>query len=52
MDNGFPEIGDACRACGRCVEICPRKALTLNFEDEDILFRRLKERIEKVADIT
>lgn len=52
MKDGAALISDECRGCGRCVEICPQNALTLNFEDEEILFSRMKERIEKVADIT
>jgi len=52
MENGKPQFGPDCRGCGRCVEICPQNALELNLTEEEILFQRIKQRIEKVADIS
>lgn len=52
MEDGRVNIGPECRSCGRCVEICSRGALALDMEEEEVLFRRIKQRIEKVADIT
>ena len=28
-------ITEACRACGRCVEVCPQKALRITIDDPD-----------------
>lgn len=52
MSDGKAHIGEDCRGCGRCVEICPQKALDLNLEEEEVLYKRIKKRIENVADIT
>ncbi|NIV36004.1 MAG: hypothetical protein GWN58_43095, partial [Anaerolineae bacterium] len=30
-------IGDACRACGRCVEICPQGAINLSLEHPQVV---------------
>ena len=30
-------IGDACRACGRCVEICPQGAIKLSAEHPQVV---------------
>jgi len=51
IENGIAVIGDDCKACGRCVELCPRKAITLRFEDEEKLYRTLVERVKAVADV-
>jgi ferredoxin len=34
LENGRAVIGDACRACGRCVDACPERAIELSIEDE------------------
>jgi hypothetical protein len=33
-------------------EICPLNALQLQLDDEEVLFERIKQRIENVADIS
>jgi ferredoxin len=51
MNDGKALIGNDCKGCGRCVEICPRDAITLKLEDEDKLLRQIEDRIRQVADI-
>ena len=36
-------IKDRCTGCGSCVEKCPAKALTMEYDNEDFYFPRLKE---------
>lgn len=52
ISEGIAHITDDCRGCGRCVEICPLSALQLQLDDEEVLFERIKQRIENVADIS
>jgi ferredoxin len=32
LNDGRAVISDACRSCGRCVEVCPQGAIKLSFE--------------------
>ena len=32
LEDGRAVISDACRACGRCVQVCPQGAIELSFE--------------------
>lgn len=34
MDLQILKIGDKCTGCGACVSVCPRNALTLNYNEE------------------
>jgi len=52
MEDGIAVVGDDCKSCGRCVELCPENAIELVMEDEETLYRRLRERIAAVADIS
>jgi ferredoxin len=33
MSDGRAVVGDACRACGRCVEVCPQDAIEITIAD-------------------
>lgn len=37
LDGGQAVIGDACRACGRCVEVCPQGAIKLTVEHRQVV---------------
>ncbi len=51
MKDGLPVIGEDCKGCARCVQICPNKAVDIHFDDKDTLVANLVERINSVADI-
>jgi ferredoxin len=40
-----------CRGCGRCVTICPQKAIELNFEDNKYVETSIKE-LDTIIDVT
>jgi MinD superfamily P-loop ATPase len=50
MQGELAVIGDACRGCGRCVEMCPPEAIELSF-DEDLFIRESIERISPLVDV-
>jgi UDP-glucose 4-epimerase len=50
--NDRPVITEACKGCGRCVANCSTGALSISLADEDLIFQRMMERINQVADIT
>lgn len=50
--DGVAKVGDGCKACGRCLEVCPENAISLRMDSLDILIDRMMERINAVADIT
>jgi ferredoxin len=51
MDGELAVIGDACRGCGRCVEICPADAIELSF-DEDLFVRESIQRLSPLVDLS
>ena len=51
MEDGRAAIGDACRGCGRCVEICPVDAIELEV-DPDRFLRESIERVSPLVDVT
>ena len=44
-------INNECRGCGRCVEICPQKAIDLIIEDVQYVKKSI-EKIDKIIDVT
>ena len=44
-------INSECRGCGRCVEVCPQKAIEIRFEDTNFVKKTI-ERIDKIIDVT
>jgi NAD-dependent dihydropyrimidine dehydrogenase PreA subunit len=48
--NNRAHITDQCRACGRCVEVCPHDAIELVVEDEDYIDKAI-EQIDKLVNI-
>jgi ferredoxin len=49
--NGIATTSEDCKGCGRCVEVCPEEAVSLSIENEELLYRQLRDRISAVADI-
>jgi ferredoxin len=50
MQDDLAVIGDACRGCGRCVEMCPAEAIELSF-DEDSFIRESIDRLSLLVDV-
>ena len=44
-------ISEACRGCGRCVEVCPQNAIELTLGDNKFIEKSI-ERIEEIVDIS
>ena len=44
-------INNQCRACGRCVEICPQNAIELTINDEEYITKTIK-LLESLVDVT
>jgi ferredoxin len=51
MEDGRAVIAEACRGCGRCVEICPVDAIELEV-DPDRFLRESIERVSPLVDVT
>jgi Fe-S-cluster-containing hydrogenase component 2 len=49
MENGRAKITQECRGCGRCVEICPEKAISLTINGRAD-FREVISRLDKLID--
>ena len=45
------QISKECRGCGRCVEICPEKAIQIIVNDTEFVSKSIK-KIEKLIDVT
>jgi UDP-glucose 4-epimerase len=48
--NGRAVISDACRGCGRCVEVCPEGAIELTVES-DAIYEETIERLSSLVDV-
>jgi ferredoxin len=51
LEGGRAVISDACRRCGRCVEICPHQAIELVIQDDQFVHRSI-ERLSPLVDIS
>lgn len=51
MQDGLAVIGDACRGCGRCVEMCPAEAIEISL-DEDSFLRESIGRLSLLVDVS
>jgi len=49
--NEHAVISQECRGCGRCVDICPQKAIKITVEDENYVKKTIKE-IGNLIDVT
>ena len=50
LSDGKAQISLECRGCGRCVEICPEKAIILTIEGEENIQDILK-RLDNLVDL-
>ena len=50
-EGGCAQISEACRGCGRCVEVCPNQAIDLHFGDQTYA-SRLIGRLSSIVDVT
>jgi len=44
-------ISKQCRGCGRCVDVCPQKAIELTIDDKLFIKKSIK-RIEALVEVT
>lgn len=51
VEGGRAVIGDECRGCGHCVEVCPQGAIELTVEDPSFM-ESLIPRITSLVDVT
>jgi ferredoxin len=51
MVDGKAQISADCRGCGRCTEVCPRKAISLTITDMGYVNTQI-ERISSLVDVT
>ena len=51
MVDGRAVIGEACRGCGRCVDVCPQQAIDLSIEYSQFVDKSVA-RISSLVDVT
>lgn len=51
VENGKAVIGDNCRACGRCVEVCPNGSIEMRIENDTFTTDTIR-KISDVVDVT
>ena len=49
--DGHAVISDACRGCGRCVDVCPEEAIEMSIEYGDFVARSI-DRISPLVDVS
>jgi ferredoxin len=49
--NNRAQIGKECRACGRCVIICPQGAIKLDITDKEFIEKSIKQ-IDQIIDVS
>lgn len=49
--TGRAVITDACRGCGRCVEVCPENAIEISIDDDHFISDTIK-RLSSLVDVT
>ena len=51
LANNRAEISEQCRACGRCVDICPQHAIKLEINDKEYIQKSIQI-IDRIIDVT
>ncbi len=51
LADGRATIGEACRGCGRCVEVCPQGAIEISIEDKQFVKNAIR-RLSPLVDVS
>ena len=51
VDGKITHDAVKCIGCGRCVTVCPKRAVTPEIDDLEEAIREMTERIGKLADV-
>lgn len=51
LEGGKAVISDQCRACGRCVSVCPQKAIELKINNSEYVNQAISQ-IHEIVDVT
>jgi ferredoxin len=51
LADGHAVIGEACRGCGRCVDVCPQQAIELSMDDSQLVERAIA-RLSPLVDVS